>query len=169
MDFYYVLAISLNSLLSSDWPIAQYISLGQYPHRNLLPNMVLLFYFILFYFIFMKLLTYLFMYKFLNLFLFLFIIVLLLVRMRFHLNTLFEILKRIALWRAYYNVSCEIYLINGILIHKSTHTHKKGLKAPLCKENSSFQHSNSSSINWCKWPFLSLLKSKKSQHPSPKK
>ena len=50
MDFYYVLAISLNSLLSSDWPIAQYISLGQYPHRNLLPNMVLLFYFILFYF-----------------------------------------------------------------------------------------------------------------------
>ena len=87
------------------------------------------------------------MYKFLNLFLFLFIIVLLLVRMRFHLNTLFEILKRIALWRAYYNVSCEIYLINGILIHKSTHTHTKGLKAPLCKENSSFQHSNSSSIN----------------------
>ena len=79
------------------------------------------------------------MYKFLNLFLFLFIIVLLLVRMRFHLNTLFEILKRIALWRAYYNVSCEIYLINGILIHKSTHTHtKKVLKHLYVKKTRPF-------------------------------
>ena len=121
MDFYYVLAISLNSLLSSDWPIAQYISLGQYPHRNLLPNMVLLFYFILFYFYeVINLFIYVQIFKFI---LFLFIIVLLLVRMRFHLNTLFEILNRIALWRAYYDVSCEIYLINGILIHESTHTH----------------------------------------------
>ena len=92
---------------------------SSFSFRNLLPNTVLLFYFILF---FMKLLTYLFMYKFLNLFLF--IIVLLLVRMRFHLNTLFDILKRIDLWRAYYDASCEIHLINGILIHESTHTQK---------------------------------------------
>ena len=94
---------------------------SSFSFRNLLSNTVLFFYFIYF---LMKLLTYLFMYKFLNLFLF--IIVLLLVRMRFHLNTLFEILNRIALWRAYYDVSCEIYLINGILIHESTlttHTH----------------------------------------------
>ena len=91
----------------------------------------------------MKLLTYLFMYKFLNLFLF--IIVLLLLRMRFHLNTLFEVLRRIALWRAYYNASCEIYLTNGILIHESTHTN--GIKAPLYKENSSFEHSNGTSVN----------------------
>ena len=35
-----------------------------------------------------------------NLNLFLFIIIFLLVRMRFHLHTLFEILRRIALWSA---------------------------------------------------------------------
>ena len=85
------------------------------------------------------------MYKFLNLFLS--IIVLLLIRMRFHHNTLFEILRRVALWRAYYNASCEIYLINGILINELTHTHTKGLKAPLYKENSSFEHSNGTSVN----------------------
>ena len=35
LDFYYVLAISSDSLLSSDRPMAQYISLGLYPHRNI--------------------------------------------------------------------------------------------------------------------------------------
>ena len=34
LDFYYVLAISSDSLLSSDRPMAQYISLGLYPHNN---------------------------------------------------------------------------------------------------------------------------------------
>ena len=35
LDFYYVRAISSDGLLSSDWPMAQYISLGLYPHRNI--------------------------------------------------------------------------------------------------------------------------------------
>ena len=101
------------------------------------------------------------MYKFLNLFLS--IIVLLLIRMRFHHNTLFEILRRVALWRAYYNASCEIYLINGILINELTHTHtQKVLKHLYIKKthplntpmvlqlidvSDYFEHSNSTSVN----------------------
>ena len=32
LDFYYVLAISSDGLLSSNWPMAQHINLGLYPH-----------------------------------------------------------------------------------------------------------------------------------------
>ena len=35
LGLYYVLAISSDSLLSSDRPMAQHINLGPYPHSNL--------------------------------------------------------------------------------------------------------------------------------------